>query len=57
MVLQLSSIRISQASQGSWHFSTAERLLDELFHGIERVVKVLEHYSRTYVAMTEMKGV
>jgi hypothetical protein len=57
MVMQLSSIRISQASQGHLQqFTTAERLLDELYHGLERIVQVLEHHARTYVAMAGMKG-
>ncbi len=57
MVMQLSSIRISQASQGHLQqFALAERLSDELFHGLERIVQIFEHHARIYAAMRGMKG-
>ncbi|KAI5457545.1 hypothetical protein BGZ63DRAFT_394945 [Mariannaea sp. PMI_226] len=56
MVMQLSSIRISRASEGNLQpVANAERLLDEIFHGLERIVQILEHHARIYVALSGVK--
>jgi hypothetical protein len=57
IVMQISGIRISQASQGSLQqLATADRLLDEMFLALERILQNLDHHARTYVAITGMRG-
>ena len=55
MAMELCSIRISHVLRySSWQ--SAERLFDELIHGLQKAVGVLEHLTRVYGALGDMKG-